>query len=83
MLFVSQGPVWILESNVLEDFVEKASKEQKKKKDFLEVTPVKRYATIKDHKLMILEPGGKKKTIQLNGCTIEAVSAATLPSRKW
>ncbi|XP_022137263.1 testis-expressed protein 2 isoform X2 [Momordica charantia] len=78
-----QGPVWILESNVLEDFVEKASKEQKKKKDFLEVTPVKRYATIKDHKLMILEPGGKKKTIQLNGCTIEAVSAATLPSRKW
>lgn len=83
MLFVPQGSVWILESNVLEDIIEKAPREQKKRKDFLEVTPVKKYARINDHTLMISEPDGKKKTIRLNGCTVEAVSAATLPSRKW
>lgn len=83
MLFAPQGSVWILESNVLEDIIEKGPREQKKRKDFLEVTPVKKYARIKDHTLMILEPDGKKRTIQLNGCTVEAVSAADLPSRKW
>ncbi|XP_023001773.1 uncharacterized protein LOC111495814 [Cucurbita maxima] len=78
-----QGWVWILESNVLEDMIEKAPGEQKKGKDFLEVTPVKKYARIKDQTLIISESDGNTKTIQLNGCTIEAVSAATLPSRKW
>ncbi|XP_038893872.1 uncharacterized protein LOC120082676 [Benincasa hispida] len=78
-----QGSVWILESNALEDIIEQGPREQRKRKDFLEVTPVKKYARIKDHTLEILEPDGKKRTIQLNGCTVEAVSAADLPSRKW
>ncbi|XP_023542495.1 uncharacterized protein LOC111802383 [Cucurbita pepo subsp. pepo] len=78
-----QGSVWILESSVVEDFKEKATKEQKKRKDFWEVTPSKKYARIKDHSLTILEPDGKEKTIRLKGCTIEAVSASALPSRKW
>ncbi|KAL0535484.1 hypothetical protein IC582_029815 [Cucumis melo] len=79
-----QGSVWILESNVLEDIIEKGPKEQKKRRDFLEVTPVKKYARIKDHTLMITElDGNKRTTIQLNGCTVESVSATDLPSRKW
>ena len=68
---------------MLEDIIEKAPGEQKKGKDFLEVTPVKKYARIKDQTLIISESDGNTKTIPLNSCTIEAVSAATLPSRKW
>ncbi|XP_062118071.1 uncharacterized protein LOC133831696 [Humulus lupulus] len=76
-----QGVVWVLESNkVAKDLIE-----QKRKKEFIEVCPVKKQAKIKDTSLVLTDSDGssKSRTVNLKGCTIEAVSASNLPSRKW
>lgn len=79
-----QGVVWVLESEkVPKNWLEKASKEQKKKKEFFEVTPVKKHAKIKEQSLILTESDGSCTIINLKGCTVEAVSATSLPSRKW
>lgn len=49
----------------------------------IEVAPVRKYAEIKDHSLIISETTGTKTTIELLGCTILAVSSTDLNSRKW
>lgn len=77
---MSQGYIWVLES-------EKVPKnwllEQKRKKESLDVFPVRKYAKIKDGALILMDAGSSKTTIQLKDCTIEAVSATNLSSRKW
>ncbi|XP_030553296.1 testis-expressed protein 2-like [Rhodamnia argentea] len=79
-----QGDVWVLEpERVPKSRIEKVQREQKKKKDFLEVSPVRKHAVIKDHLLILTEADGSPTTIELTGCVIEAVSATDLPSRKW
>ncbi|GMY12754.1 hypothetical protein FCV25MIE_07993 [Fagus crenata] len=79
-----QGVVWVLESEkVPRNLVDKGPKEQKKKKDFLEVSPVKKHAKIKDRKLILFESDGSQIAVDLKGCIVEAVSATSLPSRKW
>lgn len=62
---------------------DKLPKEQKKKKDLLEVRPVRRFARIKDHKLILSDSDGSQTTITLKGCSVEAVSGSALPTRKW
>lgn len=64
---------------------EKLPKEQnkKKKKDLLEVHPVKKSAHIKDHKLIFSNGDGTQKIVSLKGCSVEAVSGSELPTRKW
>ncbi|XP_065877433.1 uncharacterized protein [Euphorbia lathyris] len=80
-----KGFVWVLESEKVSKnwVVDKASKDQKKKKDVFEVNPVKKFANIKDRLLILTDSDGSSVTIPLRGCTIDAVSASDLPSRKW
>ncbi|KAL9381598.1 hypothetical protein Peur_027255 [Populus x canadensis] len=80
-----KGYVWVLDSDqVLKNWpVEKVQKDQKKKKELLEVTPIRKQAKIKDRSLILTDSGGSHRVIPLKGCAIEAVSATSLPSRKW
>ncbi|PRQ15749.1 putative PH domain-containing protein [Rosa chinensis] len=72
-----QGVVWVLEP-------EKVPKsEQKRKKEFYEVSPIKKHAKIKNQLLILTESDGSQTAIQLKSCTIEAVSSTSLASRKW
>jgi hypothetical protein len=83
-LFLCQGIVWLLESEKIpRNWLDKGPKDQKKKKDFLEVFPVKKQAKIKDKKLFLTELDGSHTAIELKGCIIEAVSASNISSRKW
>ncbi|KAJ4844484.1 hypothetical protein Tsubulata_006320 [Turnera subulata] len=77
-----KGVVWILEADKVPK-VEKVPKEQKKKREFIEVTPVKKFASIKDRSLVLRDPDGSQIVVQLKGCIVDAVSATGLPSRKW
>ncbi|KAJ6369372.1 hypothetical protein OIU76_027748 [Salix suchowensis] len=80
-----KGYVWVLElDKVLKNrSVEKVPKDQKKKKELLEVAPIRKQAKIKDRSLVLIDSGGSQIVIPLKGCAIEAVSATSLPSRKW
>ena len=76
--------VWVLEPDKVSKFrVEKQSKEQKRKKEVLEVTPVRKYGKINGQSLVLTDADGFHTTIQLKGCLVEAVSATSLPSKKW
>ncbi|KAL1194096.1 hypothetical protein V5N11_014131 [Cardamine amara subsp. amara] len=80
-----QGVVWMLElDESIKDWMkEKLTKDQKKKRDLLlEVHPVRRFARIKDHKLILLDSDGSQTAISLKGCFVEAVSGSG-PTRKW
>ncbi|XP_027935564.1 testis-expressed protein 2-like isoform X2 [Vigna unguiculata] len=77
--FRKQGVVWVLESGK----ITKQSREQKRKNDLLEVSPVKMYGQIKGQSLILGEPDGLHTTIELKGCAVQAVSASILSSRKW
>ncbi|CAK8572185.1 unnamed protein product [Lathyrus sativus] len=72
-----QGVVWVLESG-------KISKEPKRK-GLLEVSPIKMYGTIKGESLILRKPDGLQphSTIELKSCTVQAVSASNLSSKKW
>ncbi|KAK7269012.1 hypothetical protein RIF29_21727 [Crotalaria pallida] len=82
--FKKQGVVWVLESEKVSKFLlDKPSREQTRKKALLEVSPVKMYGQIKGQSLILREPDGSHVTIELKGCTAQAVSASSLSSRKW
>ena len=55
----------------------------KNKKNIIEVCPIKKYAKIKDRSLILSDPDGSQRTVELLDCTIVAVSASDLSSRKW
>ncbi|KAJ0237589.1 hypothetical protein HA466_0249570 [Hirschfeldia incana] len=82
-----QGMVWILEvdEGVKNWLKEKSPKEQKKKRDFLEVHPLRKFARIKDHKLLLSDASADttQTIVSLKCCSIEAVSGSHLPTRKW
>lgn len=84
--YISQGVIWILEldENVKDWMKEKLPKEQKKKRvDLLEVHPVRRFARIKDHKLILSDSlDGPQTPITLKGFFVDAVSGSG-PTRKW
>ncbi|RDY03233.1 Testis-expressed protein 2 [Mucuna pruriens] len=82
-LLKKEGVVWVLEPDKVSKFwAEKQSKEQKRKKEVLEVSPVRKYGKINGHSLVLTDSDGFHTTIQLKGCLVEAVSATTLPSKK-
>ncbi|XP_015940447.1 uncharacterized protein LOC107465974 [Arachis duranensis] len=84
--FVSkkQGVLWVLESEeVWRSWLDKPSKEQKRKRELLEVSPIKMYGQIKGQSLLLRESDGLQRTIELKGCTVQAVSASSFSSRKW
>lgn len=82
---MTQGPVWVLDlEKVPKHWInDKGSREQKRKIEVLEVNPVRKYAKLKDQLLLITGSNGSSTEIRLKGCTIAAVSATNLPSRKW
>lgn len=84
-VFICQGTVWVLEPEKLAKLTpEKGIKEQKKKREVLEVYPVRKYAKIVDRVLSLSSDSSDSCVkILLKGCTIEAVSATSLPSKKW
>lgn len=81
-----QGWVWILEKEKIPKTLpsfDKGSRSQKRKNEIVEVSPVRKHASIKDLSLILIEPDGNLTKIPLSGCTVEAVSATNLPTRKW
>ncbi|KAI7728514.1 hypothetical protein M8C21_023496 [Ambrosia artemisiifolia] len=81
-----QGSVWILEKEKIPkspQSTDKNSRQEKRKIEVVEVTPVRKHASIKDKSLIVKEPDGTLTKIDLLGCIVEAVSATNLPSRKW
>lgn len=77
--------IWILELDEgLKSWMkEKLPKGQKRKRDFLEIHPLRKFARIKDHKLIFSDSDGTQTIVSLIGCSIEAVSGSDLPTRKW
>ncbi|XP_074280640.1 uncharacterized protein LOC141605664 [Silene latifolia] len=80
-LYQKQGVVWVLEPEKVHKTP--ALPEQTKKKDVLEVSPIRKHAKIKDRTLFLTEPDGSHTKVLLKGCQIVAVSASSLPTRKW
>ncbi|XP_077221495.1 uncharacterized protein LOC143855161 [Tasmannia lanceolata] len=84
-----KGIIWILDSEEAPkvstcEVPTKVPKEQKSKKEIVEVIPIKKHAKIKNHSLILTDlDGSQATTIQLAGCIIVAVSASNLFSRKW
>lgn len=79
-----QGVIWILEPEKIKPVpVDSEPREPKWKKEILEVSPVQKYAKIKEHSLFILESDGSHTEIRLGDCMVEAVSATSVPSKKW
>ncbi|KAG8378585.1 hypothetical protein BUALT_Bualt07G0000900 [Buddleja alternifolia] len=80
-----QGVLWVLEPDKVPTYglEDKMPMEQRRRKEILEVTPVRKYAKIKDNYLILSESDGSSVEILLRGCTIVAVSATSLSSRKW
>ncbi|KAM0040110.1 putative synaptotagmin-like mitochondrial-lipid-binding domain-containing protein [Helianthus debilis subsp. tardiflorus] len=81
-----QGSVWVLEKEKVPKFsqcTDKISRQEKRKIEIIEVTPIRKHASIKDKSLIVTEPDRTLTKIDLLGCVVEAVSATNLPSRKW
>jgi hypothetical protein len=83
-----QGFLWILDPEKLPKATNERSsaggpKEAKDKKNTVEVFPAKKMAMVKGHSLILSSPDGSQTTIQLVNCTALAVSASSMPSRKW
>lgn len=87
MTFETQGSVWLLDPDKvpkinIDESSTKVPKE-KKNKSTMEVIPVRKYAKIKDRLLILSDSDGSQAIIKLLGCTVVAVSASNLSSRKW
>ncbi|KAL6524647.1 hypothetical protein OROHE_016318 [Orobanche hederae] len=80
-----KGPIWILVPDKVSNLAleDKGPTDQKRKKEILEVTPIRKYARIRDHYLVLMESCGSCVEMLLRGCTIVSVSATNLSSRKW
>ncbi|CAN1809119.1 Testis-expressed protein 2 [Linum perenne] len=77
-----KGVVWVLEPDkVPKNWL--LEKDQKKKKDVYEVSPVRKDAKIRDRFLILVDSDGTHTAVPLVGCSVEAVSATSLPSKKW
>ncbi|KAL4317430.1 hypothetical protein AHAS_Ahas15G0384300 [Arachis hypogaea] len=83
MTRVILGVIWVLEQYKVSKFwLEKSAKDHKRKREVLEVSPVKKHGKIKGESLILTEHDGSETTIWLKGCVVEAVSSSSLPSKK-
>lgn len=80
-----QGIIWILNPEKVpkSKSIDKVPKENKKKKEIVEITPVRIFAKLKDKSLILDPADGTLREVQLKGCIVAAVSATALASRKW
>lgn len=74
-----QGVIWILEP----EKVPKIPPSGERRREFVEVCPVPRPATIKGKYLSLTEIDGSRTPILLKGCKVVAVSATGMSSKKW
>ncbi|KAK4394957.1 hypothetical protein Sango_1650000 [Sesamum angolense] len=76
----SSRALWVLEPDKVpkSGLEDKVPTEQRRRKEISEVTPVRKYARIRDHYLILLESDGSCVQILLNGCTIVTVSGTKL-----
>ncbi|KAJ1281717.1 hypothetical protein BS78_04G327400 [Paspalum vaginatum] len=86
--YEKQGSLWILEPEKIPKVGDErlsvgGPKETKDKKNIVEVFPAKKIAKIKGHLLCLSGPDGSQTTIELLNCNVLAVSASSMPSRKW
>lgn len=79
--YQKQGVLWILEPEKVPKI--SASVEQTRKSEIFKVSPVRKLARIQDHTLILTEGDGSLSKIMLKGCEVVAVSATSVPSRKW
>ncbi|KAI4329936.1 hypothetical protein MLD38_028261 [Melastoma candidum] len=80
----TEGDVWILDmEGVPRNWSERIKRDPSKKKECVEVSPIKKRAIIKDHWLIVTEADGSPTIVQLKGCMVQAVSATSLSSKKW
>ncbi|BBG96367.1 hypothetical protein Prudu_005155 [Prunus dulcis] len=76
---INEGAVWVLEpEKVPKNWQEKALREQKRKKEFFEVSPVKKYAKIKNQLLILTESDGSQTAIQAKRFPIKLDSKSTI-----
>ncbi|KAG9442027.1 hypothetical protein H6P81_017881 [Aristolochia fimbriata] len=84
-----RGVIWVLEPDKVPKVSldggppKKVSKEQKSNKELVEVYPLKKIGKVEGNSLILVDFDGSESIIHLPGCTVEAVSASLLPSRKW
>ncbi|CAL5050307.1 unnamed protein product [Urochloa decumbens] len=80
-----QGFLWMLEQQKMPKVSVNRPSTQgvKDKKSIVEVFPVKMLAKLEGHSLTLSAPDAAHHTIHLLNCTVVAVSASNLPSRKW
>lgn len=80
-IYQKQGVLWVLEPQKVPEVP--SSAEQTRKREMVVVTPVRKLAKIKDRMLILTEVDGSLSKIILKGCQVQAVSATSLPTRKW
>ncbi|KAL9224348.1 hypothetical protein vseg_000391 [Gypsophila vaccaria] len=80
-LYQKQGVVWVLEPEKPPKVPAQA--EQTKKKEVLEVSPIRKFAKIKDRTLILTEVDGSLTKVLLKGCQVVAVSGSSMPTKKW
>ncbi|XP_057545348.1 uncharacterized protein LOC130824383 isoform X1 [Amaranthus tricolor] len=76
-----QGVIWVLDPQKQPKIPGLAG--QNKKREIVEVSPVRKLAKVKDRTLILTEADGSLSKILLKGCKVVAVSATSLPGRKW
>ena len=79
--FLFQGVIWVLDPQKQPKIPGLAG--QNKKREIVEVSPVRKLAKVKDRTLILTEADGSLSKILLKGCKVVAVSATSLPGRKW
>ncbi|KAK9697072.1 hypothetical protein RND81_08G012800 [Saponaria officinalis] len=80
-LYQKQGVVWVLDPEKLPKVPAQA--DQTKKKEVVEVSPIRKHAKIKDRTLFLTEVDGSLTKVLLKGCQVVAVSASSMPTKKW
>lgn len=60
-----------------------APTEQTKKREIVEVSAVRKLAKVKGRTLILTEGDGSFTKVMLKGCKVVAVSATSMPTRKW
>lgn len=73
--------VWVLEPEKHPTI--SAPAEQTKKWEIVEVSAVRKLAKVKGRTLILTEADGSITNIMLKGCKVVAVSATSMPTRKW
>ncbi|CAN6463322.1 unnamed protein product [Victoria cruziana] len=82
-LLSKKGVIWVLEPDKVPKVHLSESSQQKSKKEVFDVAPARRLARIDGQTLILIDADGGQSSIQLDGCTVAAVSATKLPTRKW